>query len=282
MKIAHLILTHKNPEQLLRLINALDHPSFVFFVHVDRKSDLQQFTSVIKKSNVFWVNKRARINWAGYGTIQATLNGFKEILPQKYTYINVISGQDFPLKSASNIFDYINNRKGCEFITCESIEDEWKEAAIRVKNYHLVDWNIPGKYGLARLLTKLLPERKFPFNYKIVGRANWFTLTSAASQYILDFIAENPKFIRYFKLCWGADEFFFATILYNSGFKNNIENNLVYVDWNVPEKNGHPKILCIDDYENLISSPKLFARKFDAQKDSEILDRLEDYINQMV
>lgn len=282
MKIAHLILTHKNPQQLLRLIHALQHPSFDFYIHIDRKKNLREFTSVIESPNIYWINKRAKINWAGYGTIQATLNGFYEIIPKNYAYINVISGQDFPLKPASYIYHYITSRKDREFITCESIEDEWKEAAIRVKDYHLVDWNIPGKYGVARLLTWMLPKRKFPLDYKIVGRANWFTLTSNASQYILDFIGKNPKFIRYFKLCWGADEFFFATILYNSVFKSKIENNLVYVDWNVPEKNGHPKILGIDDYQDLISSPKLFARKFDITKDSKIIELLESYINQTV
>lgn len=280
MKIAHLILVHKTPLQLLRLIHSLQHPSFDFYIHVDRKINLKEFTSRIDGPNIYWIHKRAKIKWAGYGTIQATLNGFAEIIPRNYGYINVISGQDFPLKSASYIYNYIKSRKNREYITCESIEDEWKEAAIRVKNYHLVDWNIPGKYGIARLLTKFMPQRKFPFDFKIVGRANWFTLTSNACQYILDFIKKNPKYIRYFKFCWGADEFFFATILYNSKFKNKIENNLVYVDWNVPEKNGHPKILGVNDFQDIISSSKLFARKFDILKDTKIIDLIELHINQ--
>lgn len=278
MKIVHLILTHKNPEQLLRLVNALDHPLFDFYIHVDKKSDIRLFTSLLKKPNIFWINKRTKINWAGYGTIQATLNGFKEVLPKKYDYINVISGQDFPLKPSEYIYQYINERSGKEFITCESIKDEWKEAAIRVTDYHLVDWKIPGKYRLARLLTKVLPPRKFPLNYKLVGRANWFTLTAGAAQYVLDFIVKHPEVVRYFKFCWGADEFFFATILYNSSFKENIVRNLVYVDWNVPHKNGHPKILGIKDFENLKATDKLFARKFDIGKDQGIFEKLENLI----
>ncbi|MGB3006850.1 MAG: beta-1,6-N-acetylglucosaminyltransferase [Chitinophagaceae bacterium] len=275
MKIAHLILAHKNPLQLERIIKALEHPLFDFYIHIDKKADIDLFTSLAEKENVFFIKNRAKINWAGYGTIQATLNGFNEILPFKYEYVNVISAQDFPLKPSEYIYQYIKNRKGQEFITCESIEDEWKEAAIRVKNYHFVDWKIPGKYRLAKFLTKILPPRKFPLNFKIVGRSNWFTLTYDAAQYILDFTAKHPEVVRYFKYCWGADEFFFATILYNSNFKEKITNNLVFVDWQVEEKNGHPKILTIKDFEALKTSDKLFARKFDMITDNAIIDKIE-------
>ena len=62
-------------------------------------------------------------------------------------------------------------------------------------------------------------KRKFPFDHKIVGRANWFTLTTKAVKYILDFLDKNPAVIKYYKYCWGADEFIFSTILYNSSFQ---------------------------------------------------------------
>src|SRR5215204_3632719 len=107
MKIAHLILTHKNPGQLERLINILDHPAFDFYIHIDQKSNAAQFTYLSHRTNVYIINKRTSIYWAGYGTIQATLNGFAEILPKEYQYINVISAQDFPLTSADHIYRYI-------------------------------------------------------------------------------------------------------------------------------------------------------------------------------
>ncbi len=278
MKIAHLILTHKNPKQLERLIDALNYPGFDFYVHIDKKSDITPFEYLARKNNVIFIKNRTKIYWAGYGTIQATLNGFLEILPAKeYDYINVISGQDFPLKPAAYISQYFNDRNGSEFITCESIDDEWKEAAPRVRKYHLINWQIPGKFKLEKIINKILPARKFPVNYKIVGRANWFTLTPAACQYILDFLVLHPSYVRYFKYTWGGDEFFFATILYNSQFKDKIENNVVYVDW-TGQKNGHPRILNSSDYENLLTTEKLFARKFDMDKDEKIFTLLEEKI----
>jgi len=276
MKIAHLILTHKNPQQLERLINILDHPSFDFYIHVDKKSDITPFNYLTSRKNVFFIKKRAKIFWAGYGTIQATLNGFEEIALKKYDYINVISAQDFPLKSAEYIYNYIAERNGKEFITCESIDDEWSDAAPRVRNYHFINWRIPGKFRMERIANKILPKRKFPLDYKIVGRANWFTLTGNAAQYILETLKQHPEIAKYFWYCWGADEFIFSSIIYNSHFKNNIVNNLVYVDWSA--KKAHPKILATEDFEALKKSDKLFARKFDTQTDSNIFNLLEEFI----
>jgi len=278
MKIAHLILTHKNPEQLERLIKAMDHPAFDFYVHIDKKTNAAPFQYLAEKKNIFLIKNRTSIYWAGYGTIQATLNGFGEIPLTNYDYINVISGQDFPLKSADHIYRYIDQRRDKEFITCDSIKDKWKEAAIRVTDYHLINWRIPGKFRLSRLITKILPPRKFPLDYELVGRANWFTLTPASITYLLDFLTKNPKVIRFFKYCWGADEFFFATILFNSHFKDHIVDNLVYVDWSVPVKTGHPKLLRSEDFEALCATDKLFARKFDIDTDAAIFDKLEAWI----
>jgi len=282
MRIAHLILTHKNPQQLERLIKVLDHPAFDFYIHVDKKVDQTPFEFLAQKKNVFFIKNRSPVYWAGYGTIQATLNGFEEILPKKYDYINVTSAQDFPLRSPEQIYQFIADRAGVEFITCQSIEDEWKDAAPRVLKYHLINWRIPGKHRIERLANKMLekklfPPRKFPLDYKIVGRSNWFTLTSPAVQYIRDFLQQHPKVVRYFKLCWGADEFIFASVLYNSTFKDRIRDSLVYVDW-TGQTEGHPRILDVGDFDKMKASGKLFGRKFDADIDSRILQMLEESI----
>ena len=275
MRIAHLILAHKNPIQLQMLLNALQHDAFHFYIHIDQKANAEPFKHLINNKNVFLIKKRAKIYWAGYGTIQATINGFEEIPLDDYDYVNVISAQDFPIKPADEIYNYISQRNGTEFITCLSIETEWPIAP-RVTKYHLINWRFPGKYKLESLLNVILPKRKFPLDYKIVGRANWFTLTTKAIKYSLDFLGRNPAVIQYFKYCWGADEFIFSTILYNSIFKNNIADYLIYVDWSGGR--AHPKILTVDDYEAIKSSSKLFARKFDMETDSLILKMLQDLI----
>jgi hypothetical protein len=281
MKIAHLILTHKkDPAQLERLIHALDHPSCDLFIHVDKKTPIDSFVHLTKKPNIFLVANRVPVFWAGYGTVQATLNGFREILARgKYQYINVLSGQDFPLRSAGQFVGFLQQKRSTEFITCESIDGAWRSAARRIREYHLINWKIPGKFKIERIVNRILPKRKFPLDYAIVGRSNWFTISSEAVTYILDFLEKNPAVVRYFKYCWGADEFIFATVLYNSPFRNHIEENLTFVDW-TDRTDGHPRVLGQEDFHTLRSSTKFFARKFDAGHDKEIIHLLENWITE--
>ena len=276
MRIAHLILAHKNPAQLERLLNALAHPSFDSYIHLDKKTDITPFRYLAEKPNVFLVTHRAPVYWAGYGTIQATINGFRAILPNPaYEYINVISAQDFPLASAENIYRHIAENQGTEFITCESIEDQWRDAATRVTRWHLINWRIPGKFRLEKLVNGLLGPRKFPIEgYKLVGRSNWFTLTRGAASYFLDFIGNHPEVDRFFRYVWGADEFIFATVLYNSPFRDKIRESLIYVDWR-GQTEGHPRLLTSKDLPKMLASGRLFARKVDMDVDPTLFDLLE-------
>lgn len=278
MRIAHLILAHKNPAQLEKLIVALQHPSFYCFIHVDKKAEIKQFEFLLQYQNLSFIKNRTKIFWAGYGTIQATINGIKEILPLQYDYINVISAQDFPLKTAEEIYQFFLKNDGKEFITCLSVKHEWQEAEVRIKKYHFINWRIPGKYAVEKIVNKLLPVRKFPLDFEMVGRSNWFAITHNAAKYIIDFLAAHKEVVRFFKYSWGADELIFSSILYNSPFKNKIQENFIYVDWS--EKKAHPKILTNQDFNALISSDKLFARKFDADADAEIIYKLENYLQQ--
>jgi hypothetical protein len=281
MRVAHLILAHKNPAQLERLIDALAHPSFDIHIHLDKKTDITPFGYLAEKHNVFLIADRAPVYWAGYGTIQATINGFRAILLNpSYDYINVISAQDFPLASAENIYRYFAENQGAEFITCESIEDQWRSAASRVTRYHLINWRVPGKFRLEKWVNRFLKPRKFPLEgFKMVGRSNWFTLTRGAVTYFLDFIGRHPEVVRFFRYVWGADEFIFATVLYNSPFRDNIRESLVYVDWR-GQTQGHPRVLTSKDLPEMLASGKLFARKVDMAVDGTLFDLLEEKIAQ--
>ncbi len=273
MKVAHLILAHKNPVQLRKLLSSLQHPDGHAYVHLDRKSDAQEFAHLFNGRDVFSLEKRVSVHWAGWGTIQATINGFEELEHKGYDYINVISAQDFPIQPIEAFHQHLQTTHK-EYITCESVATEWTEVQQRVYSYSFINWSIPGKFRLEALFNKLVGRRTFPLPYEIVGRSNWFTLSMEAVRYCLRQLKEQPAIARYFRYCWGADEFIFSTILYNSGFRERIVNNLVYVDWS-GSANGHPKILRTEDLPAIHASGKFFARKFDANVDARVLDILE-------
>lgn len=113
----------------------------------------------------------------------------------------------------------------------------------------------------------------------MVGRSNWFTLSRGAITYFLDFIGRHPEVVRFYRYVWGADEFIFATVLYNSSFRDNIRESLIYVDWR-GQTQGHPRVLTSKDLPEMLASGKLFARKVDMEADRTLFDLLEKNIAQ--
>lgn len=277
LKLAHLILTHGNPEHLQRLVNALAHPDAHFYVHVDHKTDIAPFLQLKDTPNVFFISNRIKVYWGGYSIVQATINSFEEILnaPHTYDYINLLSGQDYPIKPVEYIHRFLADNPGKIFMHFQSITDEWHEALPRISRYHLSNYNLPvGTYRLERMMNRLLPVRSLPEGIVAVGRSQWFTATPDSIAYMVRYIHENPWISSFFKLTWAPDEIIFQTILYNSPYREHMVNdNLLYVDWSAG--GASPKTLDMDDAEALSKSEKLFARKFNSESDNYILSYLD-------
>src|SRR5882757_9731647 len=105
MKLAHLILAHSKQPQLERLIKRLHHTQADVYIHVDKKADMNEFDDLQKNGNVFFIANRIVVEWGNYNMVEATLNSFDEILSKGITYshINLLSGQDYPLKNAAEV-----------------------------------------------------------------------------------------------------------------------------------------------------------------------------------
>jgi hypothetical protein len=186
------------------------------------------------------------------------------------------------LRTADEVYDYFNKRKGKNFLYLESlISPWWHEAVKRIIKYDMVNHSFPGRYKLQWLINLILPKKKFPLPYILYGgpRAAWFTLTPACARYVIDFIEKDPRVRKFFYHTWGADEFIFPTIIMNSEFKKTvvIDNDFLYVDWS--NGGASPKILTSADFNVLKKSSCYLARKFDIRQDETIFDLL-DKMNQ--
>jgi hypothetical protein len=53
MKIAFIILAHRHPAQLKRLLQALSHPGIDCYVHVDAKCNLSDWEDALSLPNVY-------------------------------------------------------------------------------------------------------------------------------------------------------------------------------------------------------------------------------------
>ncbi|MBW4890929.1 beta-1,6-N-acetylglucosaminyltransferase [Mucilaginibacter sp. HMF5004] len=278
MKIAHLILVHKNPKQLARLMDRLQHPDADIYVHLDAKTRFEPFEKLLQRPNVYAIKKRIKVYWGSYSIVEATLNGFREILDAKnnYAYINLLSGDDYPIKTVQDIHNYFaanTDKIFMEYLTEDS--DWWKSVKSRVTQYHLTDYRFPGKYTIQSLINNFFPARQRPADLEFVGRSQWLTITEEAAKYVINFLVEHPKVVDFFRLSWGSDEVVIQTVLYNSHLKFKIvNNNLRYIDWSANDVS--PKTLGMEDAGELLQSPALYARKFDLDQKPEVLNYLDE------
>lgn len=116
MRIAYLILAHHQPQHLGALIEQLDDGNAHFFVHIDRKSDIEPFRNAVKSERAVFLDKRLPITWGKWNLVQATL----DLLQRAYhespsAHYQLLSGDSYPIKSneeiaaklASGNFNYI-------------------------------------------------------------------------------------------------------------------------------------------------------------------------------
>ncbi|RAJ22859.1 beta-1,6-N-acetylglucosaminyltransferase [Pedobacter cryoconitis] len=276
MRIAHLILTYTSPEQTERMIKSLSHPNFDFYIHVDKKFDINPHLFLKDIPNVYFINNRIDVRWAGFSTVTATFECIKEITTTgiRYDFINFLSGQDYPLKPADYINDFFVKNKGKEFLSYRDIKNDWKEGLIRMERYFLTSYNFIGKYRLENLINKVLPKRKLPYNLHPYGKSMFWMLSPEVALHVVHTVENDQKLKYFFSLCWASDEFVFQTILLNSRYKDRIvNNNYRYIDWSAGGAN--PKILDESDFEKLAASEMLFARKFNMADHPEILNLID-------
>ena len=279
MRIAHIIMAYKDPEQIERLVKNMAHPDFDFYVHIDTKFDIAPFAYLKSIERVYLIENRVKVTWAGYSFTKGVLNCISEIFEtgRSYDYINSMSGQDYPIKPADAFYRFIEERKGKNFFAIEKFGSGWwQDAENRISKYHMTDFDFKGRYLIQSLLNKILPRRKFPYGYTLFGsnRSTWWTITRECADYLVRFMETHPRMRRFAKLTWAPDEFLIPTIIMNSPFKDTvIPDNYRYFDWS--RGGANPKILTVEDFAPIAASAYFLARKFDIKVDTQILDMID-------
>ncbi|MDQ2909464.1 MAG: beta-1,6-N-acetylglucosaminyltransferase [Actinomycetota bacterium] len=277
MRIDYLIRAHTAPAQLARLVERLDEGDARFYVHVNRLTDDETFGAMQEglrgRDNVVWL-PRVACYWGGFSLLQATLVGIEGILARgdPPDYALLLSGQDYPLRPPRELEAFLEARRGRSFLHNFRLPaEEWAGEGgglNRVRYPHFE--RIRYKTHLLRLPF----PRRFPPGLEPYGGMALWALTGDALAAVMRFVAERPDVLRFFRRTKMPDELFFQTIVLSTPLATTVENELLhYVDWSAGS--AHPATLRAADLPMLRASGKLFARKFDASVDSEILDLLD-------
>jgi hypothetical protein len=278
MKIAYLIRAHYAPAQLGRLVDRLDSENAAFFIHISARtsggthSKMQQ--AVGERANVQWV-ERVATYYAGFSLVQSTIVGLQAIAAAEPTSHTVIlSGQDYPARPTPEIEQFFQQQPGKSFVEhfVLPVADKWPGEhggldRIRYRYFERINYK-------TRTLRLPILRRRFPPGLQPYGGGAWCALSHDAVRYITSFVDQKPDVVRFFRHVKIPDEIFMHTVLLNSPLRDTVVGNDVhYIDWS--HGGAHPKTLGTEDYDRILESGKLFARKFDVRYDSTILDLLD-------
>lgn len=276
MRIDYLIRAHTAPEQLARLVGRLNESDVRFYVHVNQLTDEETFAAMqaglAGRENVVWV-PRVKCYWGGFSLLRATLVGIESILASGDLpdHAVLLSGQDYPLRPPTEIERYFAARNGRNLLNHFRLPaPEWAGEGgglNRLRYPH---------FERARYKTRLLRlpvPRRLPEGLEPYGGMAFWALTGETLAWLMRFLGERPEVLRFFRRTKMPDELFFQTVLLSS-LAETVDNELLhYLDWS--SGSAHPATLTVADLPKLRASRRLFARKFDASVDSEILDLLD-------
>ncbi len=286
---AYMIIAHNQFELLEKLILQLDDERNDIYIHIDAKVknfDFKRFESVTNYSKVTFTKDRVNVTWGDFTQVKTEMVLLKTAVDNEnsenpYTYYHLLSGVDLAIKSNDEIHKFFEENSGKEFVhyTSNEVDDS---SINRIRYYHF----FRGKRNkLTKILAQMLliPQKAAGFNrlekqrdIKVQKGCNWFSITSDFAKYVVE---NQVKYEMLFSHSYCADEIFIQTICESTDFHKNLFmpncNNDHFacarlIDW----ERGNPYVWRKEDYDLIKSSPCMFARKFDINVDSEIIDML--------
>mmetsp|Transcript_75543 Transcript_75543/g.147952 ORF Transcript_75543/g.147952 Transcript_75543/m.147952 type:complete len:811 (-) Transcript_75543:130-2562(-) len=296
IRIAYLLLVHDRPEQTMRLIRALTEKEHHFVIHLDTKAPrevrrrLEAFAETAASVHLVPQAQSVSVAWGGFNVVEATLRGISLALGPlglDFDYLVNLSGYHYPLVSNTAISERLEGLPSRE-VNLMQVDPTPSTPAEGTWHYY-----VECDDRLRRIWRLALPR-----GIHLFTGSQWFMIARSFAHWLVNDLKLVPLYREYGKHTVVADENFFATLLKNSPFCASHENsNSLHVQFDQWEhdKVGHtqqvnkakclqpnphhcgrsPTVNTVEYLPTLLLSGDLFARKFDPEVDSRVLDAID-------
>lgn len=210
------------------------------------------------------------MKWGGEH-LKEILMGLKLCLKKDFSYVHIISGEDYPTVPVDELVNFFDGKKG---IYSDCHLPDRKAWSKRYKcRWPYVKWSMDYKYNKAvKFLNAAVVafQECFPFlqrkgigEFEKVYMGLIWAYPKDAAEYIVDYIDHNQHFWKDLQTCKIPEEFCFPTILMNSPLKERMEyNNLRFGRFDSINGWG-PVYATEEDLNSIDGKGCLFARKID-------------------
>lgn len=299
MNIAYLISAHTDAPQLKRLVEAL-HPDAHFFIHIDKKSDITPFTSLLQGDNIHFLTNRVNVRWGTILEVQYQMALIQAAVEYPVTFDRIffLSGLDYPLWCPERITTWLEAQGEKEILSgiCMDTED------INAQQHELYSLSRPffhlgliGNKGnerlsiLGRKMKQGMGIRK-RLCFKVDGKtwhlykgSAWWCISQELAAYIYKMYKTKPAIRRYFTDSFGPAETLIQTIAFNSPewasrcklHQGEYPGLAALTPLHYIIYEPVIKVMDENDYVTLVTSERMFTRKVVSGKS----DRLVKLLN---
>lgn len=297
MGIAFHLLTHRNPAQIIRLLDAVWHKENVYVLHHDRRrpqSEHAELANLVSRYPNLILQTPTPVLWGRYSLYAAQHEGLRLALARGHSWTHWInlSGQCEPLQSPNRFQRILADAGDTSFVRHFRVLEngDWTNPEKRVTRHYidsaLVEWwiRLP---GIGRRLRRFLCggenelptipgiKKALPTTFTWYGGDNWVVLSRAAGEYLTT-SPDADRIISDLRHSGLPEESIFQSVLMNSPLASKVRNDhLRCINW-LPGV-GSPAIFKSEDFPRLqkaAANGALVARKFDARVDSAIIVRI--------
>lgn len=294
--VAFLIVSHRNPRQVLRLVRALrEGRDTGVLVHHDQRTEPIDPAAVTAAGGRH-VHYGLPVAWGNTAYTEMLLRALEELREETDPdWVSVLSGQDYPLRPVRDFEAHLANSPHHALLA-----DFWeldlsaeppprrREFYLRYRYRHYAPPR-PVAAVLARSLGVRAYLRELPTGGHRLGIrpprhpfgrplrchvcSDWLTLERRSVRAVLDFTRARPRVMAHYRRTIIPSESLFATVLANDpAISIGPASRFVRFEGGSP----HPHTFRTEDVDVLLGSGAHFARKFDEEVDSQVLDLLDE------
>lgn len=295
--IAFLVVSHRNPRQVLRLVRVLreSRQTHVLVHHDQRRQPLAG--AAVEEAGGRLADYGLPVEWGNAAYTEMLLRALSQLTEEvDPDWIAVISGQDYPLRPLPEFERHLAESPHhallgdtWELDMSDEPDPPQREFYLRYRFRHYSPprpvaavlaralgrraylRDMPA--GLGSFLGVRAPGHPFGRGLRCHVSSDWLILERRAVGAVLEFTRTRARAMRHYRRTIIPSESLFATVVANDptlgvGPAPRLQG--------FEEGSPHPRTFRAQDVERLLSSGMHFARKFDEEVDARALDALDE------
>ncbi|TQS71627.1 beta-1,6-N-acetylglucosaminyltransferase [Rhodobacteraceae bacterium] len=269
-RIAFILLTHKDPEAIIRQAARLTAAGDFVSIHFDARAKPADFQKIRdglgSNPSVCFSKKRLKCGWGEWSLVAATLEAVSaavDAFPDA-SHFYMLSGDCMQIKTSEYAHDFLD-RNECDFIeSFDFFSSDWIQTGFKEErliyrhwfNERTQKWLFYQSYEWQK---RFGFTREVPDDIEMMIGSQWWCLRRDTVEKVLQFCKDRPDVMRFFRTTWIPDETFFQTVVRHVVADREIKTRtltfLMFTDY------GMPLTFYNDHYDLLLAQDYLFARK---------------------